>query len=164
MKKLAEIPTDHLVYVDESGCDEYYQRERGRALRGIRVEDVCRGRKFARTNVIAAKCNGEVLAPRTYTHTTNGHFFANWFEYDLLSVVLPGYTIVMDNASFHPKKELRKIANRYDVKLLFLPAYSPDLNPIEKFWANLKYWLCDYSSHYSSLQSAIIDYCFRFIS
>lgn len=160
---MAEIPEDQRVYVDESGCDEYYQRERGRALRGVKVEDVRRGRKFARTNVIAAKCNGRVLAPKTYTHTTNGRFFADWFEFDLLSVVPPGYTILMDNASFHPKKELKKIADRYGVKLLFLPAYSPDFNLIEKFWANLKKWLCEYLPGYASLQIAILEYCFRFV-
>jgi transposase len=66
----------------------------------------------------------------------------------------------MDNASFHPKKELKKIADRYGVHLLFLPAYSPDYNPIEKFWANLKHWLRDHLSCFDSLQAAILEFCF----
>jgi transposase len=44
----------------------------------------------------------------------------------------------MDNASFHPKKTLRIIAEAYGHRIVFLPAYSPDKNPIENLWANLK--------------------------
>jgi transposase len=44
----------------------------------------------------------------------------------------------MDNASFHPRKKLKNLCRRHGIKLLFLPAYSPDYNPIEKSWANMK--------------------------
>ena len=70
----------------------------------------------------------------------------------------------MDNASFHPKKELYKIADSYSVKLPFLPPYSPDFNPIENFWANLKQWLREFMLNFTSFHSAIMDYCIRFIS
>jgi transposase len=80
-----------------------------------------------------AYCCGKTIAPRTYGHTTDAAFFEDWFEFDLLSVVPCGHTVIMDNASFHRKKALREIAERYSVKLLFLPPYSPDFNPIEKF-------------------------------
>jgi transposase len=133
-------------------------------LRGVKVEDVRRGRKFGRTNVIAAQCNGEIWAPKTYNHTTNGQFFLDWFEYDLLSIVPSGHTIIMDNASFHPKKKLKKIADRYGIHLLFLPHYSPDFNTIEKFWANLKQWLKDFLVCYDTVQTAIMAYCVRFLS
>lgn len=158
------MPEHKRVYVDESGCNEFYQREFARAIRGVKIEDVRRGRKFERTNIIAGKCGDEVFAPKTYKHTTNGSFFNDWFEFDLLSMVPCGYTVIMDNASFHSKKRLQKIANRYGVHLLFLPPYSPDFNPIEKFWANLKQWLRDSLPQFSSLSLAILSYCVRFIS
>jgi transposase len=63
----------------------------------------------------------------------------------------------MDNASFHRKKVLRKLA-RGKVRLLFLPAYSPDYNPIEKSWANMKRFLRNNVQDYQSLASAILDY------
>jgi len=129
-------------------------------LRGVKIEDVRRGRKYARTNIIAAKCDGEVLASKTYKHTTNSNFFEDWFEFDLLSVVPCGHTIIMDNASFHRKKQLRKIADRYGVYLLFLPPYSPDFNPIEKLWANLKRWLRDNVARFKTLLFAIRTYLF----
>jgi len=129
-------------------------------LRGVKIEDVRRGRKYARTNIIAAKCDGEVLTFKTYKHTTNSNFFEDWFEFDLLSVVPCGHTIIMDNASFHRKKQLRKIADRYGVYLLFLPPYSPDFNPIEKLWANLKRWLRDNVARFKTLLFAIRTYLF----
>ncbi|WP_425360391.1 MULTISPECIES: transposase [unclassified Candidatus Tisiphia] len=52
-----------------------------------------------------------------------------------------GLTIVMDNASFHKSKKTKELIESVGCKLIFLPPYSPDLNPIEKFWANMKRWI-----------------------
>jgi len=67
----------------------------------------------------------------------------------------------MDNAPFHRKKELRKIA-RGKARLLFLPPYSPDYNPIEKSWANMKRFLRNTLKDFESLASGIYHY-FGFI-
>ena len=64
----------------------------------------------------------------------------------------------MDNASFHRKLKLHKLAETAGVNLLFLPAYSPDFNPIEKSWANMKRWLCNNLSHFQSLSLALYYY------
>ncbi|MDR2855907.1 MAG: transposase [Methanomicrobiales archaeon] len=61
----------------------------------------------------------------------------------MLKEVPKGYTIIMDNASFHRKAKLRELVAKVGVEILFLPTYSPDLNPIEKSWANMKRWLRD---------------------
>jgi transposase len=66
----------------------------------------------------------------------------------------------MDNASFHRKAQLRKMA-RGKVKLLFLPAYSPDLNSIEKSWANMKRYLRDNLKDFTSVAMAIYHYFFQ---
>lgn len=124
--RLEQIPEEKRIYVDESGCNEYYTRTHGRALRGVKGEGTKRGRKYARTNVIAGYCCGEMISPKTYTTTTNSKFFEDWFEFDLLSVVPSYHTIITDNASFHRGKVLSLIAEKYGVDLLFLPAYSPD--------------------------------------
>ncbi len=94
----------------------------------------------------------------------NSQLFEKWFEFDLLSMVPCNYTIIMDNASFHRKKKLGEIAERYSVNLLFLPAYSPDFNPIEKFWANMKKWLRKNIKNFTTIGVGIHAYLFRFLS
>ena len=133
------------------------QREYARAPRGERVEDVKRGTKFERINVIGARCNGEHTAIECYRHATDGEFFEQWFENSLLEEIPKGYTVIMDNASFHRKTRLRKLA-RGKVRLLFLPPYSPDYNPIEKSWANMKRFLRDNIQHFQGVDSAIYSY------
>jgi len=64
----------------------------------------------------------------------------------------------MDNAKFHRKAELGKLAEEAGVGLLFLPAYSPDFNPIEKSWANMKRRLRDTLPSFHSVSAAIYDY------
>jgi transposase len=64
----------------------------------------------------------------------------------------------MDNASFHRKAKLQELAQKAGVKLLFLPAYSPDYNPIEKSWANMKQWLRSNVSNFQSIELAIYEY------
>jgi hypothetical protein len=135
------------------------QREFARALRGDIVEDVTRGSKIERVNVIGAVCRENYLAIKCYKHTTDSAFFENWFK-DCLLKTIPagkGYTIIMDNARFHRKKELRKLA-RGKVRLLFLPPYSPDYNKIEKSWANMKQYLRSYLHCFDSLVPAIYHY------
>jgi transposase len=121
------------------------------------VEEVMPGKKFARLNVIAALCEGKHIAVECYRHTTKAEFFERWFEYDLLPEIPLGYTVIMDNASFHRKKKLRKLA-RGKVRLLFLPPYSPDFNPIEQSWANMKRYLRSYLKTFPSLDLAIYTY------
>ena len=138
-------------------------REHGRAVRGVKVEDTKRGRKFQRTNVIAARTkseNGEIrhVATLCYTQNTDSGFFIDWFRTKLVKSIPKGSTVIMDNASFHPKKKLFNLARRHGLKLLFLPAYSPDYNPIEKDWANMKNALVDMLPEYKDVPSAVYGY------
>ena len=148
---------DKCVYVDESGVREYFKREYGRSLRGKKIEDIRGGRKFQRVNVIGGLCNGRHIGIKCYTNTTNSKFFEDWFENSLLKEVSKGSTIIMDNASFHRKSVLGLLSEKAGVNLLFLPPYSPDFNPIEHSWSNMKRWLRDNLSRFTSLNLAIYD-------
>jgi transposase len=124
---------------------------------------VKRGRKFQRINVVAAQfesTDGEInlIAPFCYIENTTGDLFESWFRTKLVKSVSKGSTIIMDNASFHRKKKLKNLARRHSVKLLFLPAYSPDLNPIENTWANMKRALPDILSGSENIQHGIYHY------
>jgi transposase len=147
------------VYVDECGVHTFLQREYARAPRGEPIEDSKRGTHFDRENIIGALNGRDYCAVECYRQTTNGDFFEAWFTDSLLQA-LPageGYTVIMDNARFHRKEELRKLA-RGKVKVLFLPPYSPDYNPIEKSWANMKRYLRSNLRDYQSVKSAIYDF------
>jgi transposase len=133
------------------------QREYARAPRGQKIDDVKRGIRFDRVNVIGALCDNEYFAIECYKHSTDSIYFEAWFENNFLKEIPKGCTAIMDNARFHPKKRLRKIA-RGKVRLLFLPPYSPDYNPIEKSWANMKGYLRDNLHNYQSVDDAIYDY------
>jgi transposase len=143
------------VYVDESGVHRHYQRDRARAKRGVRVHAEKPGKRTRKTNVIAGLCGKKHIAVRSYEHSTNAAFFEEWFEWELLGVVPKRSVIIMDNASFHRKKQLHEIAAKYGVFILFLPPYSPDFNKIEVSWANLKRWLKDNLMRFPSLEFAI---------
>jgi hypothetical protein len=145
------------VYVDESGIRQPLQRDYARAPRGELVAAAKPGKRFEQINIIGARCGDRHLAIDCYWHKTNSAYFEWWFAHCLLAEVPKGHTVIMDNASFHRKKILRKLA-RGKVRLLFLPAYSPDYNPIEKSWANMKRFLRNNGQDYQSLASAVLDY------
>ena len=132
------MEAERLVYVDESGIDKYLYREHARAPRSEKVYAKVRGRKFSRVNIVAGICQGKWVAPLEYNGTTDSILFEFWFENCLLNEIDEGSVIVLDNATFHKKSVLPGLAHSYNCEVLFLPPYSPDLNPIEKKWAWLK--------------------------
>ena len=146
------------VYIDESGVHKHYQRDRGRARRGVRIHGEKPGKRTKKTNVIAGLCGNKHIAIHCYEHATTATFFEDWFEWELLGVVPRRSVIIMDNATFHRKKQLHDIAAKYGVYILFLPPYSPDFNKIELSWANLKRWLKDNLKRFPSLDFAIERY------
>ncbi len=64
--------------------------------------------------------------------------FNTWIEKVLLSELKHGQVVILDNAAFHKSQRTKELIKSVGCELLFLPPYSPDLNPIEKFWANFK--------------------------
>jgi len=153
------VPRKKRVFVDESGINTCLRREKGRARRGERVHEAIPGKKFERINIIGALCCGEYHGVMCYKQTTNSEFFENWFAKVLLETIPHGekYTVILDNASFHSKKRLKKIA-RGKVRLLFLPPYSPDYNSIEKSWANMKRFIRGNMKHFQSVKDAVYGY------
>lgn len=86
------------------------------------------------------------------------------FNFWLVSFLVPeleiGDTVIMDNATFHKSEKTKKIIQDAQCNLIFLPPYSPDLNPIEKFWANFKAKVKKHIDRFKSLAETI-DFVFR---
>ena len=152
------IPVENRYYVDESGLNTFLYREYGYAPRGVKVPGKIPGKKFDRLNIIAAKCGDNIVARCEYTCSMNHKLFELWFVSVLLAEIPAGSVIVMDRASFHRRKVLKKLAEAVGCRVIFLPAYSPDFNPIENTWANLKTYIRNFMRNFSSLNDCINHY------
>lgn len=126
------------MYVDESGFDRHYFRLFCRAKVGVKVKEKVSGKRYKRTSIVAGQVNGKIIAPLQYDGTMNYTLFEWWVENMLIKELPENSTIIMDNATFHRKNTLPALAERYGHTVIFLPPYSPELNPIENFWAWLK--------------------------
>lgn len=160
MEELNTYPKEMHVFVDESGIDTYLHRSHGWAKKGALVYGEISGKRFARESFIAAKNGAKILAPLCFQGTCNTKLFDTWVEKCLLPELFPGQVVVMDNATFHKSKITRLLIEQAGCKLLFLPPYSPDLNPIEKFWAYFKSKVNSVIHQFSTLSEAI-DYVFN---
>jgi len=156
---LEKIPKKNRVYIDESGVDKYLHREYARASRGIQVFGAISGKRYARESFIAAKVESSILAPFCYTGTCDTLLFNLWLKDFLLPVLKPGQVVIMDNASFHKSQDSQRLIEQVGCKVLFLPPYSPDLNPIEVFWANFKKMIQNNLKKFKTL-AEVIDFCF----
>lgn len=138
MRTLQEIPEDKRVYIDESGIDRFIYRAFGRAPIGERIQGTVSGKRYQRESFIAGKCMKKIMAPFCYRGTCDTVLFNLWVEQFLVPELEVGQVVIMDNATFHKSNQTKKLVESAGCKILFLPPYSPDLNPIEKFWANFK--------------------------
>ena len=80
----------------------------------------------------------QLFAPFYSENYTNTEVFLTWIEQVLVPVLEPNMVVIMDNASFHKSGKIRDLIESVGAELLYLPKYSPDLNPIEKCWRPLK--------------------------
>ena len=135
---IMERGSANLVYVDESGFEPSVGRLHGWSLRGQKVHGKQAGNRRPRQSLIAARRGKDFLAPLLFFGTTNTEWVHRWMEQMLFKELRPNSTLIFDNAAFHNKNDLEAIAHQHGHHILFLPPYSPDLNPIEHDFANLK--------------------------
>jgi len=138
LKELEKIDLEDRVYLDESGVNQYIFRNFGRAACEEKVIGEISGKRFVRESFISALFQGKLLSPMCFQETCNTELFNTWMEKMLIPKLKPGQVLILDNASFHRSEKSKTLVEEAGCRLLFLPPYSPDLNPIEKYWANLK--------------------------
>jgi len=122
------------VYLDESGIDSNDGYPYGWSRRGSRCHASKSGKKKKRLSMIAALHEKKLKAAFTFEGYGTQKVFNSYIEEVLVPKLDAGQTIILDNSSIHKSSKTRELIEAVGCKLLFLPPYSPDLNPIEHQW------------------------------
>jgi len=122
-----------LIFIDESGFAHDMPRTHGYAPKGKRCYGCHDWGAKGRTNVI-----GVLLTASLFQDNINTTVFTAWVKKDLIPKLPEQAIVIMDNATFHKGEHMKKALQSAGHTLLYLPPYSPDLNPIEQKWAQVK--------------------------
>ncbi len=135
------IAPERLIFLDESGVTTQMTRGYARACGGQRVVEGAPQGYWKILTILSALSLRGLLATMTIEEATDGDIFLAYVEQVLCPALRPGDVVVMDNLSAHKVSGVRELIEAAGAELLYLPPYSPDLNPIEKAWAKLKQFL-----------------------
>ena len=135
---VADLTPEHCVFVDESSANTTLTPRFGRAPRGERADGTAPRNYRHNTTLVAALNPSGIQAAMTLEGALNSDAFAAYVEHCLVPTLTPGQIVILDNLSVHKRADIRARIEQAGCTLLFLPAYSPDLNPIEQAFSKLK--------------------------
>lgn len=135
---IAAVDPATLVFLDETSTQTVLTRTHARAPRGTRIVARIPRNHGENVTCLAAVSAAGITAPLVFEGALDGPIFAQWVRECLLPALRPGQTIVLDNLSVHKNAAARTAIEAAGCTLCFLPAYSPDFNPIELLFAQLK--------------------------
>jgi transposase len=137
---MEQVDPDRLVFLDESGLDTRLTRRYARAPRGRRAVGRIPGGRWRRLTILGAIARDGLVAVMTVAAATSTAVFLAFVEGLLIPALhaRPEALVVMDNLAPHRAAAVRDALSRADLAHRYLPAYSPDMNPIEPAWAKLK--------------------------
>lgn len=135
------VEPERLVFIDETWTKTNMAPLRGWAPCGERLIAKVPHRRWTTTTFLAALRHDRIDAPWLLEGPIDGESFRTYVEKVLLPTLRQGDIVIMDNLGSHKSKAVRALIRSAGAKLLFLPKYSPDLNPIEQVFAKLKHLL-----------------------
>lgn len=127
-----------IAYLDESGFAFDMPRTHGYSLKGSRCYGSCDWHARGRVNVIGACIDMEFINVVLFEGNIDSDTFYAWVISELLPALPLRAVVVLDNAAFHKRQDIQNIIRKAGHTLEYLPPYSPDLNPIERKWAQAK--------------------------
>lgn len=110
----------------------------GWSPRGERCHAQKKAERKTRYNITAALNLNLLFAPFLFEGHSNQTVYETYIERVLIPVLRPGMVVIIDNASFHKSKKVVTLIEKAQCRIIFLPPYSPDFNPIEHHWASVK--------------------------
>lgn len=150
-----------MIFIDETWTKTNLTRLRGRAPRGQRLVDHVPQGHWKTTTLIGALDMDGVRCSMVVDGAVNADIFEAFVGQVLLPQLEPGDVVVLDNLSSHKRRATRQIIEASGAQLLFLPPYSPDLNPIEMIFSKIKQLLrslaCRTREALWSLMQSVLD-------
>jgi transposase len=137
-ERQSSLNPSQLVFVDETGTSTHMARVRGRCRRGDRLVGRVPHGHWKVSTFVAGLRRDAITAPFVIDRPMNGDIFVTWLDHCLIQTLRPSDIVVMDNLPAHKVAGVRTRIEAGGAKLLYLPPYSPDLNPIELAFAKLK--------------------------
>jgi transposase len=134
----AGLDPNRLVFIDETWVKTNMIRPRGRALQGTRLVAKTPHGHWKTTTFVAALRTDGLTAPLVVDGAINGELFLAYVRQTLAPTLRQGDVVVMDNLSSHKRRGVREALAAAGAELLYLPPYSPDLNPIEMAFSKFK--------------------------
>jgi transposase len=135
------IDPKRLVFIDETWAKTNMVPMRGWFARGQRLKAKVPHGHWKTMTILAALRHDRIDAPFDFDGPINGESFLLYVEQALVPTLLAGDIVVMDNPGSHKSRAVRKAIRAAGARVLFLPPYSPDLNPIEHVFSKLKHLL-----------------------
>lgn len=133
-----KLNPERLVFIDETGAATDMARRYGRCPRGQRLASGVPWGHWKTTTFVAALRVGQIAAPCVFNGPMDGPSFRAYVGQFVVPILRRGDIVVMDNLPSHKVAGIRQAIEAAGAKLRYLPAYSPDFNPIEQFFAKLK--------------------------
>jgi len=138
LEEIKNIDPALIVYSDETGIDDNEVPKTGWALQGERCYAEKKAERKTRYNITAALNLNSLFAPFLFEGYSNASTYETYIEQILAPVLKPGMVVIIDNASFHKSKKVVELIEAVGCRIIFLPPYSPDFNPIEHWWSAVK--------------------------
>ena len=149
-----------LVFIDETAVKTNLTRLRGRAPVGERLYGAAPFGRWRTQTFIAGLTQDGLIAPWVIDGAMNGAAFETYIETQLAPALDPGTVVILDNLSTHKNQRAAKVLKKRGCWFLFLPPYSPDLNPIEMAFSKLKAHLRRIGARtFEALIAALGDIC-----
>ena len=137
----AGLDPERLVFLDETWAKTNMSRPRGRATKGERLIAKVPHGHWKTTTFLAALRTSGLTAPLVVDGAINGELFLDYVQQHLVPTLHRGDIIIMDNLSAHKVEGVRESIASVGARVLYLPPYSPDLNPIENAFSKFKWGL-----------------------
>lgn len=151
-----QIDPENLVFLDEMAVLLGLTRKTARSPHGQRVYDLKPFYRGAKVTVIGAISLKKVLAVMTLNGSMSGNAFEVFVEQCLLPQLWPGAAVVMDNVPAHKVTAIAPLIQSVGANVLYQSPYSPDFNPIEHWWSQLKAFLRQFSPTTTKMVDTLI--------